>query len=169
MEPNTPLYFYGDNGKYEGITGTSGSSTEYVLPFGWTPIEPPIVPDGQYAKFDFDLQAWSTEYTNPYDGLTQPEKDAWDASQAKQAAIDAAQDAVTAEHVETSNAIIGWMEERFTIPQTDFDFVNGMTDLADVKIAVTGILNKLNLDAGDLAFIVSWKTKYDAWLAAKEA
>jgi hypothetical protein len=80
-----------------------------------------------------------------------------------------AQDAVDVELAEATNAIIRWMEDRFTVPQTDFDFVDSMTDIADVKTAVTGILNKLNLDAGDLTFITSWKTKYDAWIAAKNA
>lgn len=85
----------------------------------------------------------------------------------KQQAIDATQNEVDAELAEACNAIIRWMEERFTVPQTDFDFVATMTDIGDVQTAVTGILNKLNLDAGDLTFIESWKTKYDAWVAAK--
>jgi hypothetical protein len=106
--------------------------------------------------------------------------DEWDGSQwvlnqatetlwLNQRAIDMAQDAVDVELAEATNAIIRWMEDRFTVPQTDFDFVDSMTDIADVKTAVTGILNKLNLDAGDLTFITSWKTKYDAWIAAKNA
>lgn len=169
VEKNVFLYFYDpESGIFTGEVGGAGDSDDFTLPSGMTPIPPPTAESNEQAIFDTDLQTWSVEYINPYDGLTQPEKDIWDAAQAKQQAIDAAQDVVTAEHVETTNAVIGWMEERFTIPQTDFDFVNGMTDIADVKIAVTGILNKLNLDAGDLAFIASWKTKYDAWKTAQE-
>ena len=77
------------------------------------------------------------------------------------------QRAVDAELAATCDSIIRWMEERFTIPQTDFDFIDNMTDIADVKVAMTGILNKLALDAGDLQFISNWTIKYDAWIASR--
>jgi len=86
----------------------------------------------------------------------------------KQRAIDTKQGIVDKQLAFTTDAVIRWLETRFTIPQADYDYIDNVTDIAGIKIAMKGILDKLNLDAGDLEFISNWKIKYDAWIAEQE-
>lgn len=106
VEKNVFLYFYDpESGIFTGEVGTAGDSDDFTLPPGMTTIAPPTFETNQRAVFDIDLQTWSINYIDPYDGLSQVEKDAWDAAQAKQQAIDAAQDAVTAKLAQAVDAI----------------------------------------------------------------
>ena len=145
VEDNRGTYYTKDIGKPIHITEPGVPVPEWLTT---------IAPTSDWDEWDEQNQQWVLNSAAEQANLTQRN-------------IDMAQDAVDAELAEACNAIIRWMEERFTIPSADYDFVDAMTDINDVKIAITGVLDKLRLDAGDVAFITSWKDKYDAWVAAK--
>ena len=138
VEKNIPIYLI-DNGLFTGEIGSSGDSEDYTLPAGMTIIEPPTIPEGQQAIFDFDLQTWSLEWINPYDGLTQAEKDAWNAAIAKQRAIDEAQD---------------------TVDKNLAKAVDGIAMLLQKYIP--------NLTAGESEAIQSFRDKYTAWIELQD-
>lgn len=111
VDKNIPLYFYDvTSGIFTGEVGSSGDSNDFTLPVGMTPVTPPVFESNQQVVFDTDLQTWSVEYINPYDGVTQPEKDAWDAAIAKQKAINNAQEKFNARVGEAIDLILAFID-----------------------------------------------------------
>lgn len=167
VDKNVPLYFYDlESGIFTGEAGASGDSDDYILPSRMTPIEPPTFETNEQAIFDIDLQTWSVEYINPYDGWTQTEKDIWDAAQAKQAAIDAAQDLVDEKFAETIDLTIQFLEEKFDLTPVKQAYLDGATTIEELK---TVLVDTLSMTAGQKAIVTAYHTDYAAWLAAKEA
>lgn len=140
IEKNALLYFYdNESGIFTGEVGTAGDSDDFTLPSGMTTIAPPSFLETQQAIFDTDLQTWSVEYINPYDGWAQAEKDIWDANQVKQAAIDEAQDVVDSEIAKA---------------------VYGITTLLQKYIP--------NLTSGEERAIEVFRTKYENWIERQQ-
>ncbi len=135
---NAQLYFFDrESGAYTG-QGNSGDSLNYVIPEGMTPIEPPIIEERKYARFDEDTQTWSLEWINLYDGFSQAEKDIFDAAQAKQEAVDAAQDKVSKRLSTDFNRLLKVLEQH------------------------------LPLTAGQQAGFQEFHDDFDAWILAQE-
>jgi len=136
------LYFFDtETGVLYG-TGGAGDSEDYALPEGMTDIAPPIIADNEKAIFDVELQTWSIEWINPYDGLTQIEKDAWDAEVAKQAEINTAQQKVINRLAEAVDGIYKVMLRE------------GAT---------------LNLTTNEITFGDEVRADYDDWVSKRDA
>lgn len=164
IDKNVALYFFDTiTGIWTGEVGNAGDSEDFALPVGMTAVVPSQMPgDGEQIRWDGS--AWILESDNEYDNLSQAEKDIWDA----QIAINQAQHLVDETMGDYLNKLSGFMLNRWTVAQSDYDYINDATTIAQVQTALIGILDKIALTQTDITFLEDFRTKYAAWIALKD-
>lgn len=108
VEKGVNLYFYDiSSGIFTGEIGTAGDSDGFALPPGMTPVAPDPLPlENEKATFNESAQTWEISYKDPYDGLTQEEKDQFDLDRLKKIAIDEAQNKIIGRATEAVDKIL---------------------------------------------------------------
>lgn len=167
LPKSIPLYFYdSDNGSFTGDVGSSGDSDDFTLPPFMTEIAPPVYDDEtEQAVFDVDYQTWSVKFLDDYLNMTPAEQAAVDGERA----INAAQDLVISRLHVFNYDLASYLVSVFSEDATLRAEITAASDVAELKAAMIKLLDRVTLGTNELALLNGYRTKYEDWIAKKEA